>query len=87
MKEGAKVSSILVGNKIDLPNRAVSTDEGKALASELNMSFIETSAKTGLNCEEVFYTLVRALRAQEAPVVDKKEDPFWENLFKKCNLV
>lgn len=87
MKDYAQVSSILVGNKIDLPNNVVPTEEGKALATELNMLFLETSAKTGINCDEVFYSLVRDIRAKEVPVVEKKEDPFWESVFKKCNLI
>jgi len=87
MKDYAQVSAILVGNKIDLPNILVPTEQGQALASELNMLFIETSAKTGINCDEVFYSLVRDIRAKEVPVEEKKEDVFWESLFKKCNLV
>ena len=87
MKDYAQVSAILVGNKIDLPNILVPTEQGQALATELNMLFIETSAKTGINCDEVFYSLVRDIRAKEVPVEEKKEDVFWESLFKKCNLV
>jgi Ras-related protein Rab-18 len=36
---------LLVGNKIDLEARAVTTQEGQAFAREKNMVFIETSAK------------------------------------------
>lgn len=37
---------VLVGNKNDLQNdRVVSVDEGKKLASEWNVKFLETSAK------------------------------------------
>jgi len=35
---------ILVGNKIDLPNRVVSTEEGKQLGDSLGIPYIETSA-------------------------------------------
>ena len=45
---------VLVGNKIDLDNRVISTSEGEKLARELKMAYIETSAKTGENIEDVF---------------------------------
>ena len=41
---------ILVGNKIDAAEkRQVATEEGQALAKELDVMFIETSAKAGIN--------------------------------------
>lgn len=40
----------LVGNKIDLAEkRQVGTEEGQALAKELGVAFIESSAKAGVN--------------------------------------
>ena len=46
---------ILVGNKCDLEQyREVTTDEGKELARELGISFIETSAKNGENINDAF---------------------------------
>lgn len=46
---------ILVGNKIDqAEKRQVTTDEGQALAKELNVLFIETSAKAGINIKQLF---------------------------------
>lgn len=50
---------LLVGTKCDLTtNRAVSYDEAKFLADRLGVPFIETSAKTGVNVEQAFLTLV-----------------------------
>jgi Ras-related protein Rab-2A len=44
----------LVGNKKDLENkRQVSFEEGEALANEHGLMFLETSAKTAYNVEEV----------------------------------
>ena len=44
----------LIGNKSDLEHkRAVSTEEGEQFAKENNLIFIETSAKTAANVEEV----------------------------------
>ena len=45
---------ILIGNKIDLEKRMISTSEGEKLAQQLGMAYIETSAKTGENIEDVF---------------------------------
>jgi len=46
---------VLVGNKIDLSDkRQVSTEEGKEFAAKNNMLFIETSAKTNYNIDEIF---------------------------------
>lgn len=50
----------LVGNKIDEPeeNRQVSTEQGRALATALGLSFFETSAKESNNVEAAFRCLV-----------------------------
>jgi GTPase SAR1 family protein len=48
--------SFLVGNKTDLADkRQVSTEDGERKAKELNVMFIETSAKAGYNVKQVFY--------------------------------
>lgn len=45
---------ILIGNKCDLEaKREVSREEGEAFAQENGLYFIETSAKTSANVEEV----------------------------------
>lgn len=50
---------LLVGNKIDLPNRVVSTEEGLAAARQYNVRFIETSAKTSMNTNGALETIAR----------------------------
>ena len=46
---------ILVANKIDMSDkRQVNTEEGQALAKELGVMFIETSAKAGVNIKLLF---------------------------------
>lgn len=45
---------MLIGNKCDLHSkRAVSFEEGEAFAREHGLIFLETSAKTAENVEEV----------------------------------
>lgn len=52
------VFSFLVGNKTDLADkRQVSTEDGERKAKELNVMFIETSAKAGYNVKQVFYLI------------------------------
>ena len=47
---------MLVGNKIDLSDqRKVSYEKGLEFAQSNNVNFIETSAKTGENVENLFY--------------------------------
>lgn len=49
-ERGSDVIVFLVGNKTDLvEKRQVSIEEGDAKARELNVNFIETSAKAGFN--------------------------------------
>ena len=57
---GDSCSYILVGNKIDLEDRRqVLKQESKKFSEEKNILYIEVSAKTGENIENIFYDLVR----------------------------
>jgi len=50
----ANTTIMLIGNKSDLEaKRAVSTEEGEAFAKANGLFFMETSAKTSANVEEV----------------------------------
>ena len=51
---------ILVGNKIDLADerRDVPEDEAAAMASQWGVPYVETSAKTKINVDKVYYDLL-----------------------------
>lgn len=59
---------MLVGNKTDLSDkRQVSTEDGDRKAKELNVMFIETSAKAGYNVKQVGITSVFLIRGGRSP--------------------
>ncbi|KAI1707315.1 ras family domain-containing protein [Ditylenchus destructor] len=58
-ERGSDVIIMLVGNKTDLADkRQVSTEEGEHKAKELNVMFIETSAKAGYNVKQLWCNIV-----------------------------
>lgn len=74
-ERGADVIIVLVGNKTDLVDkRQVSIEEGDAKARELNVMFIETSAKAGFNIKALFRKIAAALPGLEALNSNKQED-------------
>ncbi|KAH9672146.1 putative GTP-binding protein ara-3 [Citrus sinensis] len=70
------VNKILVGNKADMDEskRAVPTSKGQALADEYGIKFFETSAKTNLNVEEVFFSIARDIKQRLADT-DSRAEP------------
>uniref|UniRef100_A0A0D3FQP8 Uncharacterized protein n=2 Tax=Oryza TaxID=4527 RepID=A0A0D3FQP8_9ORYZ len=70
------VNKILVGNKADMDEskRAVPTSKGQALADEYGIKFFETSAKTNLNVEQVFFSIARDIKQRLSETDSKPED-------------
>lgn len=65
-ERGSDVIIMLVGNKTDLADkRQVTTEEGEQKAKELNVMFIETSAKAGHNVKQLFRRVAAALPGME----------------------
>jgi len=71
----AGIVIILVGNKKDLEDeREVTFIEASRFAQENNLMFLETSALTGDNVEEVFLKCARSIFSKvEAKAVDPKD--------------
>ena len=56
------MNKILIGNKSDwTEKRAVTEEQGRELANELGIKFMETSAKANDGVEEAFFTLARSV--------------------------
>ena len=67
------VNKILIGNKCDWDEkRAVSTEQGQALADELGILFMEVSAKSNINVEKAFYSLASDIKKR---LVDTQQPP------------
>jgi Ras-related protein Rab-1A len=59
------VCKLLVGNKSDLgPKRAVDYEAAKSFADELNIPFLETSAKNATNVEQAFLTMAAQIKSK-----------------------
>lgn len=66
------VNKILIGNKCDWEEkRAVSTEQGQALADELGIPFLEVSAKSNINIEKAFYSLASDIKKR---LIDSSKD-------------
>lgn len=62
VKDTDDVPMILVGNKCDLEDeRVVGKEQGQSLARNWSSTFLETSAKSKINVNEIFYDLVRQI--------------------------
>lgn len=74
-ERGSDVIIMLVGNKTDLADkRQVSIEEGERKAKELNVMFIETSAKAGYNVKQLFRRVAAALPGMESTQDKSRED-------------
>ncbi|KAI8438908.1 hypothetical protein MSG28_011237 [Choristoneura fumiferana] len=74
-ERGSDVIIMLVGNKTDLSDkRQVSTEDGDRKAKELNVMFIETSAKAGYNVKQLFRRVAAALPGMDSAESKPPED-------------
>jgi len=71
---------ILVGNKVDLADesREVATWEGESLAASWGIPYVETSAKTAVNVNKIYYDIMRKIEPlkrlyEKQPSTQKKK--------------
>lgn len=61
-ERGNDVIIVLVGNKSDLPDRVISTEEGEKLSKSLEFNlFMETSSKNGYGVKNLFKKVAKLL--------------------------
>lgn len=70
---GARVPMLCVGNKTDLPDRAVPSDEAKRWAEDQGMVYLESSAKTGDNVADMFTVLAELMWREARKVADGRK--------------
>ena len=56
-----KVPVVLIGNKIDLQEREVTTEEAQKIAEEWNINYYETSALKNTNCKDSFLEIAKII--------------------------
>jgi len=62
VKDKDEVPMVLVGNKCDLQDqRVITTDQGEDLARKFGCAFLEASAKTRVNVDQIFHDLIRQI--------------------------
>ena len=77
----------LIANKIDLPNRVISSEEGMKCKKEHGFEcYMETSAKTGVNVKELFVNCALALYKELPKYMKEKEMLEADVDLKKFNL-
>ncbi|CAD5224419.1 unnamed protein product [Bursaphelenchus xylophilus] len=89
-KDSDEVPIVIVGNKSDLPYRAVTPSQIEELSQALNCAYVETSAKTRQGVDDAFYEVVRAVRKFDKK--EKKRANEYEKMFgrrkkKSCTIM
>merc|ERR1719329_1426710 len=72
-----KIPMVVIGNKVDMAkDRAVSKEEGKALAEEFGAKFLEVSAKENSKVKDSFEQLIKTVLSKnpKAGKSSSKED-------------
>ena len=79
------VTIVLIGNKIDNEKeRKISKAQGEKLANDYNVSFFETSAKTGQGVNESVFYLVQKILESDPEVKKRGKSLKFKNKKKKC---
>lgn len=63
----SNVAKVLVANKCDRADKIIESERGRALAEQHGLTFFETSAKTGLNVQEVFHHIAKVIVRDKLP--------------------
>jgi len=70
---GTRVPALIVGNKTDLPDRAVPSDEAKRWAEDNGFLYMESSAKTGDGVADMFTVLAEIMWNEARRISESKK--------------
>ncbi|UCE10052.1 MAG: GTP-binding protein [Candidatus Thorarchaeota archaeon] len=70
---GMRVAGICVGNKVDLPDRAVPSDEAKKWAEDEGFLYMESSALTGQGVADMFTVLAELMWREARRTLEEKK--------------
>jgi len=74
VKDKDDVPMVLVGNKCDLTDqRVITTEQGEDLARKFGCAFLEASAKTRVNVDQIFHDLIRQINKHSPPPKKEKK--------------
>ena len=65
---------VINGNKIDLDDRDVSSEDAKKFAQSNNFKYFETSAKSGIGVDELFREIVNQILEKKDKTEDVKDE-------------
>ncbi|CAI2729517.1 unnamed protein product [Schistosoma spindalis] len=71
---GSRLVKVIIGNKNDLPARAVSIQKAEEYAKSINCAYLETSAKTGMHVRQAFITLAHLIIEKNSNQLNVKEN-------------
>lgn len=84
VKNDENIPFLLVGNMIDLKDqRQVTLEEATKRAHDWHVPYVETSAKTRVNVDKVFYDLMREIRARKMEAIRQNNGKQNKNRKKK----
>jgi len=88
VKNDSNIPFILVGNKADLVNsRQVQQNIASTKASEWQVPYVETSAKTRENVDKVFYDLMREIRSRKVSDDSQGQTGKVKTKKRKCQIL
>ncbi|KAH8869793.1 GTP-binding protein [Schistosoma japonicum] len=70
---GSRLVKVIIGNKTDLPCRAITKQLAEEYAKSINCPYLETSAKTGMNVQQSFITLIQTIIEKNSNELKVKE--------------
>jgi len=74
VKDKDDVPMVLVGNKCDLTDqRVITTEQGEDLSRKFSCAFLEASAKTRVNVDQIFHDLIRQINKHSPPPKKEKK--------------